>query len=209
MRQTAHLRVVEPEANTGEIQTGPLRRKNSEYRDREYLTVAEVEKLMAAARKLGRNGVRDELMIRMGFRHGLRASELCGLTWGQIDFDAQRITVKRVKRGNESTQPLSREEMRALRALRKADPAGRYIFINERGSPVSVAGFQKTLARLAVSIKFPIKVHPHMLRHAAGFALSDRGLDIREIQHALGHRDIKHTVRYVEMAPSRLDKMWG
>jgi integrase len=65
------------------------------------------------------------------------------------------------------------------------------------------------LARLAEDIKFPIKVHPHMLRHSAGFALSDRGLDLRDIQAALGHRDIKHTVHYVELAPSRLDKMWG
>jgi integrase len=209
MSKAAHLRLVEPIAKSGEIRTVLRRPKNKEIREREYLTVGEVEKLIAAARKYGRNGLRDSLMIRMAFRHGFRVSELCGLAWGQVDLATQRITVHRVKRGTTSTQPLSREEMRELRAVRKTQgPDSRFIFMSERGTPVSPAGFQKTLTRIAESIDFPIKIHPHMFRHSAGFALSDRGLDIREIQHALGHRDIKHTVRYVELAPSRLDKMW-
>src|SRR5262249_52218985 len=57
---------------------------NSSVRTREYLTMAEIERLMAAARKSSRYGHRDATMILIGYRHGLRASELCDLQWSQV-----------------------------------------------------------------------------------------------------------------------------
>ena len=58
---------------------------NSSVRSREYLTTAEIERLMAAARKCSRYGHRDATMILIGYRHGLRASELCDLQWSQFN----------------------------------------------------------------------------------------------------------------------------
>jgi type 1 fimbriae regulatory protein FimB/type 1 fimbriae regulatory protein FimE len=60
-------------------------RVNSSVRTREYLTTAEIERLMAAARKSSRYGHRDATMILIGYRHGLRAFELCDLQWSQVD----------------------------------------------------------------------------------------------------------------------------
>jgi len=54
----------------------------------------------------------------------------------------------------------------------------------------------------------PFPVHPHMLRHACGFYLANKGVDTRSIQHYLGHRNIQHTVRYTELAPHRFDGFW-
>jgi len=69
-------------------------------RTREYLTEREIERLMAAARKSSRYGHRDATMILIGYRHGLRASELCDLQWSQVDLSAGRLHVRRVKNGS-------------------------------------------------------------------------------------------------------------
>ncbi len=51
-------------------------------------------------------------------------------------------------------------------------------------------------------------VHPHLLRRASGFALADQGADTRLIQDYLGHRKIRHTVRYTATNPARFEKLW-
>ena len=82
--------------------TLPRRQPNSAYRQREYLTEKEVEKLIEAARKRGRNGPRDGAAILLAYRHGLRAQELCQLRWVQVDLRNGRLHVNRAKGGGES-----------------------------------------------------------------------------------------------------------
>ena len=78
---------------------------NSSVRTREYLTTAEIERLMAAARKSSRYGHRDATMILIGYRHGLRASELCDLQWSQVELATGRLHVRRAKNGSPSVHP--------------------------------------------------------------------------------------------------------
>jgi type 1 fimbriae regulatory protein FimE len=101
--------------------TLPTRLPNSAYRVREYLTEKEVDRLIEAARKRGRNGARDAAAILLAYRHGLRASELCSLKWSQIDLRNGTLHVNRVKGGQESVHPLHGPELRALRP----DPTNR------------------------------------------------------------------------------------
>jgi integrase len=68
-------------------------------RTREYFTPAEIERLMATARKSSRYGHRDATMILIAYRHGLRASELCNLQWHRVELAAGRLHVRRTKRG--------------------------------------------------------------------------------------------------------------
>jgi type 1 fimbriae regulatory protein FimB/type 1 fimbriae regulatory protein FimE len=68
-----------------ENRTLPRRQSNAAYRQREYLTETEVERLIEAARKRGRNSTRDSAAILLAYRHGLRAAELCSLRWAQVD----------------------------------------------------------------------------------------------------------------------------
>ena len=79
--------------------TLPQRLPNSAYRVREYLTEKEVERLIEAARKRGRNGARDAAAILLAYRHGLRAQELCSLRWLQVDLRNGRLHVNRAKGG--------------------------------------------------------------------------------------------------------------
>jgi type 1 fimbriae regulatory protein FimE len=135
-------------------------------------------------------------------------SELCALTWDQIDFSQGMMHVRRIKNGIASVQQIGGEEMRMLRALKREDAAARYVFMTERGAPMTAAGFRKLLSRLAVAAKFPFSVHPHMLRHATGYKLANDGRDTRALQHYLGHKNIMHTVRYTELSPERFKNFW-
>jgi type 1 fimbriae regulatory protein FimB/type 1 fimbriae regulatory protein FimE len=177
-------------------------------REREYLTPGEVDRLVKTARGRGRYGQRDSLAILMAFRHGLRVSELVGLKWSQVDFATQRLTVHRLKGSLDATHPIEGDELRELRKLARTQETGtRFLFMTERGAPVSVAWFQRMLSRVGVECGLPL-VHPHMLRHATGFALADKDRKVREIQDYLGHRNIQNTVGYTRLAPSRFDTIW-
>ncbi len=187
----------------------PRRGRNRDARPREYLTPKEVERLITAAKKRGRRYcLRDATMILVAFRHGLRVSELCSLTWDQIDFAQGMMHVRRIKNGVPSVQQIGGEELRSLRALKRDDTMGRFVFMTERGAPMTPAGFRKLLSRLAVAAKFQFSVHPHMLRHACGYKLANDGRDTRALQHYLGHKNIMHTVRYTELSPERFKNFW-
>src|SRR5215468_5512015 len=160
---------------------------------RRYLTEREIERLMDCARKHGRYGHRDATMILVAYRHGLRASEVCDLQWQQIELTEGRLHVHRVKNGIPSVHPIRGDEMRALRKLRRDYPKEAYVFVSERGGPMSPIGFHRLIQRVGEAAKVPFPIHPHMLRHACGFKLANDGHDTRALQHYLGHKNIQHT----------------
>ena len=162
---------------------------------------------MAAARQ-NRYGHRDAAMILVSFRHGLRVSEAVDLRWEQVDFNRAVLHVRRSKGGSPSVHPLSGLEMRALRRLQRESDANPFVFVSERGAPFTTAGFARLVERAARFAGLDFKVHPHMLRHACGFALANAGHDTRALQAYLGHRNIQHTVRYTELAPERFKSFW-
>jgi integrase len=131
------------------------------------------------------------------------------LRWDAIDFAHGRVHVHRVKGSAESVHPLSGRELRALRRLkREQEPDSPFVFTSERGAPFSPAGFRKMIARLGIAAGLGFPVHPHMLRHACGFKLANDGVDTRSLQAYLGHKNIQHTVRYAELAPTRFKDFW-
>jgi len=202
----SHLSLVAP--RTVNRTVTPKRRPNADLRTREYLTEAEVERLLKATRA-NRWGHRDATMILIAYRHGLRASELTDLRWDQIDFNAGTMAVRRAKKGTPSTHPIRGDEMRALRKLaREQDPKSPFVFTSERGAPFTTAGFARMVERAGEAAKLGFKAHPHMLRHACGFALANKGHDTRALQAYLGHKNIQHTVRYTELAPDRFKDFW-
>jgi site-specific recombinase XerD len=186
----------------------PKRHPNADLRTREYLTEAEVERLMKAATR-NRWGHRDSTMVLVAYRHGLRASELVDLRWDQVEFRTATLHVRRVKQGTPSTHPILGDELRALRRLkREQEPESAFVFTSERGAPFSPAGFARMIERAGNEAKLGFKAHPHMLRHACGYKLANDGHDTRALQAYLGHKNIQHTVRYTELAPTRFKDFW-
>jgi len=118
---------------------------NSLVRTREYLTEAEIERLMAAARKGSRYGHRDATMILVGYRHGLRASELCDLQWSQVELNTGRLHVRRAKNGSPSVHPLQGDEIRALRRLQREQGPSSHVFMTERAGPMTPKTFPRRL----------------------------------------------------------------
>jgi len=186
----------------------PKRPANKDVRTREYLTDKEVKRLRYAAGKIGRHGHRDDTLLLIAYRHGLRASELVALRWDQLDLKAGLLHVNRMKNGIASVHPVRGPELRALRKLARDYPDSPYVFSSERKGPLTTDAARKIVTRAGEVAGFTFPVHPHMLRHACGYKLANDGHDTRSIQHYLGHKNIQHTVRYTELSPARFKGFW-
>ena len=147
-------------------------------------------------------------MILIGYRHGLRASELCDLQWSQVELATGRLHVRRAKNGSPSVHPLQGDEIRALRRVQREQGPSSHVFMTERDAPMTPKAFHALLGRIGARAVLPFPVHPHMLRHGCGYALANAGHDTRSLQAYLGHKNIQHTVRYTELAPDRFGDFW-
>jgi type 1 fimbriae regulatory protein FimB len=180
-------------------------------RKKNFLTEAEVESLLKAARK-GRHRIRNYAMLLLAFRHGLRVSELINLRMADLDLDTGRLFVRRLKGSLSTSHPLEGDEIRALRAwLRQRINApccnSPLVFVSERG-PMTRQAFNYICAKIGKRARLSINVHPHMLRHSCGFALANKGCDTRLVQDYLGHRNITHTQIYTRTAAVRFEGLW-
>lgn len=174
-----------------------------------YLTLQETEKIIQVTNG-GRNGLRDRCMIMLGFYHGLRVSELTGLTVRNVDTDSGRIYIRRLKNGFSAVHPLQPEECRLLRQWLKAIPKSNegWLFPNSKGKRISRQYIYKLFRGYGEKAGITIRVHPHMLRHACGYELAEQGMDTRLIQDYLGHRNIRHTVHYTAGNAARFSRVW-
>ena len=202
-----HAALDAPTALNVTVQANRRREVRRSSRPREYLTEREIEKLMDAASG-NRWGHRDATAILLAYRHGLRASELVALRWDDIDFRTGKLHVRRSKGGTASVHPIGGHELRALRRLQREGQPGLYVFTSERLAPLSVAGYQRMVARAGEAAGFPFQISSHVLRHSCGYKLANDGRDTRSIQHYLGHRSIASTVRYTALAPDRFKDFW-
>lgn len=185
----------------------PNRGHKATGRSREYLTGAEMTQLLEAAKRGPRNAHRNYMMVLLGYRHGLRAGEIAGLMWSDISFEDGTILCRRLKGSKDSTHPLSGDEIRGLRKLQRESAQSPYVFCNGQGAPLADTAVSTTIKRVGKGL-FPFPIHAHMLRHACGYYLANRGVDTRTIQDYLGHRNIQHTMRYTELAPGKFKGLW-
>jgi type 1 fimbriae regulatory protein FimB len=179
--------------------------------DRKHLVSAEVDKLIAAT-KGSRNEARDRCLLLLMFRHGLRVSEACGLQLSQVDTESRVLHVERLKKGLSTTHPLRIDEIRVIKTWlverKRLNPVEDSFFVSERRTPLNRKTAWVAIRDYGEKAGLAVPAHPHMLRHACGFALADQGADTRLIQDFLGHRNIQHTVMYTATNPARFEKLW-
>ena len=190
------------------VKLPPRKPPNAARRAREYLTPHEVEQVIAAARQVGRHAVRDATLILLMYRHGFRVAEAVALRWDAVDLRGGVVHVQRRKQGQSAVHPLRGPELRALRQLRHRSPDTPYVFVSERGGPLTARAVRHIVLRAGQVAGLAFPIHPHMLRHACGFYLANKGIDTRAIQHYLGHCNIQHTVRYTRLTPHRFTAFW-
>jgi type 1 fimbriae regulatory protein FimB/type 1 fimbriae regulatory protein FimE len=174
---------------------------------RRYLTEAELDRLIKAARK-GRYGQRDATLILIMARHGLRVTEAVDLHWDQVDLSKGHLHVRRLKNGIASVHPIQGDELRALRELKRGqEPPSAFVFTSERRGPMTRSNVAKMITRAGADAGIA-NPHPHALRHTCGHLLADAGHDTRRLQLWMGHSDIKHTARYSELSSKPFRDFW-
>lgn len=177
-------------------------------KSRYFLTKSEVEKLINQA-ETGKNNERNKCMILICYFHGLRVSELLSLRLSDFDMKSKVLYVNRLKNGFSSMHPLSPRAVSALnrwlvvRNKNTQNADSPYLFPSQSGKMLSRQTIYLLIQRYGKQANLGIDVHPHMLRHACGFELANKGMDTRLIQDYLGHRNISHTVRYTASNPER------
>lgn len=180
---------------------------------RKFLTQKEVFSILGAAERCS-TGERDYCLILLAFRHGFRISELLALRFDDLDLPGGRINIRRLKNGFSTVHPLLPEECDAihcwLNVRRRWNTATGTdkVFISRRGGPLSRQQAHYIIRRAGELADLTVSVHPHMLRHACGYELAERGTDTRLIQDYLGHRNIRHTVRYTASNAGRFVGIW-
>ncbi len=149
-------------------------------------------------------------MILMCFYHGLRISELLGLTVRDIDLAGGSIYIRRLKNGFSTIHPLQPEERRLLSLWLNFRPPSEegWLFPNAKGMHLTRQYMYKQLRHYGLLAGLAVRVHPHMLRHACGYELAEQGMDTRLIQDYLGHRNIRHTVHYTAGNAARFAQTW-
>jgi len=139
-------------------------------------------------------------MVLLAYRHAFRPGELVRLRWDDIDWNTQTLHCRRLKNGIDSVHPLSTRELKFLRRLKKEQTPSRYLFMSERGSPITTDMFRKLVQRLGEVAGFDFALHPHMLRHSAGHVLVSKGVPIRALQLFMGHKQIQNTTKYAQLS---------
>ena len=136
------------------------------------------------------------------------ASQAIALRRDHVDLAQSRLWVPRLKRGLSVEHPVEGDELRAIRRwLGQRDDLLPWLFVSERRQPLTRQAVNYILAAAGERAGLG-HIHPHMLRHSCGFALANRGYDLRLIQDYLGHRDPRHTARYTRTAASRFNGLW-
>ncbi|OLE67286.1 MAG: site-specific tyrosine recombinase XerD [Acidobacteria bacterium 13_1_20CM_2_68_7] len=179
-----------------------------------YLTLEEVDHLLAAPDPGSPLGLRDAAMVEMLYATGLRVSELISLR--QRDLNMEAGYLRCVGKGSkERVVPLGRQAVARIRAyldgarpeiLRGASHPS--LFLNNRGGPMSRQGFWKILKKHGRAVGLRSRLSPHVLRHSFATHLLERGADLRSVQMMLGHADISTTQIYTHINRERLRKIY-
>ena len=151
---------------------------------------------------------RDLCMVLLAFRHGMRASEVCGLEMKDIDLKNGEITIRRLKGSLRTTQPLADlqgqpllSEKRVVRAwlAERGNHPSKYVFTSQKSGRVHRSQFYRIFSNAAEAAGLPAdKRHPHCLKHSLAVLLVEANTNLATVRVALGHKSIASTAIYAQ-----------
>jgi type 1 fimbriae regulatory protein FimB len=190
-------------AATAKVLTLPTPRRST----RAFLTPEELLKVLKIARA---RSTRDWTMILLCYRHGMRASEVCGLKLGDLDTKSGSIRIERLKGSMTTVQPLYShrgmpllDELVALKAwMKERRPDGsNFVFTSQKGGKLHRSAFFRLFQSIAKSADLPAgKRNPHVLKHSCVTHLIAGNVNLALVRQAVGHRSISSTMEYVSVS---------
>jgi len=179
-----------------------------------FLSVAEVERLLAQPDVSTPGGLCDKAMIELMYSTGLRVSELCGLRLSDIQMNAGSLRC--IGKGNkERIVPVGRKALELIQTyLRESRPkllrdgSSPFLFLNRKGGKMNRIVFWMLLKKYGEKAGLRESLKPHMLRHSFATHLLDGGADLRSVQMMLGHADISTTQIYTHVVEERLKQVY-
>lgn len=130
------------------------------------------------------------------------------MRWSDVDLAEGTIYIRRVKGSRSGRHPLQGDEMRALRKLKRDYNPSPFVFTGNRHTPLSERTISHIIHMAGILAGFDFPIHAHLLRHACGYYLANKGVDTRIIQDYLGHANIQNTVRYTQLSSARFEGLW-
>ncbi|MBU0482322.1 MAG: tyrosine recombinase XerC [Proteobacteria bacterium] len=185
-----------------------------------FLTVDEVFALLEAPNESDTYAERDRAILEMLYSTGMRVAELVALDLVQLDFAEGMVTV--LGKGNkERLVPIGRPALEALRNYEKqrlgllADCAGRgnvpekeALFLNSRGTRLTVRSVERLVSSYSLRAGIITKVTPHSLRHSFATHMLEMGADLRMVQELLGHASLSTTQKYTHLNMDYLSEVY-
>src|ERR1700681_2057669 len=171
------------------------------------MTSLSPQEMLALLKTARKRSTREWAMILLAYRHGLRASEVCGIKLADVDLKSGSISIRRLKGSLHTIQPIYQhrgqpllDETAALRAwLRKRSADGSdYLFTSQKGGKLGRTQFFRNFQTVAESAGLPTeKRHPHVLKHSLASHLVAGNVNLALIRQALGHQSISSTMAYI------------
>ena len=188
----------------------PARKARPARSSRGHKTFLTTEEMLAVLRAARSRSSRDWAMILVAYRHGMRASEVCGLRRDDLNLRGESITIRRLKGSLETCQPLCGhagqpllDELKALRQWMKDRPGdgSDYVFTSQKGGRMHRSQFFRIFQACAASAGLArAKWHPHVLKHSLATHLIDGNVNLAVVKRALGHKSINSTMIYVTVS---------
>jgi integrase/recombinase XerD len=175
-----------------------------------FLSLEEVDQLLAQPDTATPRGVRDKAMLEVLYASGMRVSELVSLKPGDLNLEEGYLTCvgkgdkERIVPVGQDAADWLRRYMREGRAAFVRGRSSPWLFVNARGGRLSRVGFWKILKTYGVTAGITRQISPHVLRHSFATHLLERGADLRAIQVMLGHADLSTTQIYTHVLEARL-----
>lgn len=202
----------------GVLDTNPalaLRGPKQDKKLPHFLTLADVQKLLAAPPDTTWAGRRDRAMLETLYASGIRVSELVGLDLLSVDLNDGVITV-RGKGKKERLALLGPDAVKAMKAwyedrsalLARTGQETDAVFLNNKGGRLTTRSVGRLLANYLKAAGLDPRTSPHTLRHSFATHMLDAGADIRGVQELLGHKSLATTQVYTHVTTQRLQKSY-